>query len=419
MKILHIAMSEGSGAGRAAFRLHDGLLSAGTDSSMLTLWKDSDLKTVARPSNQTSLLKMTQSRLSRIALEKAWGIHETFSVNRTPSLILDKIQSFQPDVINLHWVGWEFLKIEDLRKLQVPIVWTLQDMWPFTGGCHYNGTCDRYKQSCGKCPQIRGDKEHDLSYQVWKRKQNAWQDIDLTIVAPGSWIADCAKESSLFKGRRVETVPFCLDTERYRPIDSAIARNLLNLPQGKQLILFGAFSATSDERKGFQLLSPALKQLSQQGLADRAELVVFGSSRPDNPADLGFEAHYLGRLRDDISLALLYAAADVMIVPSLQESFGQTASEALACGTPVVAFNATGLRDIVDHQQNGYLAEPFEVDDLAKGIAWILEDIDRHKLLRNNARKKAENAFRLDLQAKSYLLLYDDLIQASKLVTAA
>lgn len=426
MKILHLAMGEGSGAGRAALRLHAGLLKEKAASSVLTLWKESDSSSVDKPGKQTSLLKITQSKLARVALEKAWGIQETFSVNWTPSLILDQIKSIQPDVINLHWVGWEFLKIEDLQKLNVPIVWTLQDMWPFTGGCHYNSrpgdatgeTCDRYRSTCGICPQIRGHKEHDLSHQVWKRKERAWRDIDLTVVAPGSWIAQCAKESSLFSSRRVETIPFCLDTDRYKPADRSIARNLFNLPQDKKLVLFGAFSATSDERKGFQLLAPALQKLSKQGLADNAELVVFGASQPENPIDLGFKTHYVGRLRDDITLTLLYSAADVMIVPSVQESFGQTASEALACGTPVVAFNATGLLDIVDHQQTGYLAKPYEVDDLAAGIDWVLSDSDRLASLRINSRKKAENTFRLDLQAQSYLSLYRELITVPEPVGA-
>lgn len=426
MKILHLAMGEGSGAGRAAMRLHTGLLNEDADSSVLTLWKESDLSSVDKPGKQTSLLKITQSKLARVALEKAWGIQETFSVNWTPSLLLDQIKSIQPDVINLHWVGWEFLKIEDLQKLNVPVVWTLQDMWPFTGGCHYNSCpdgvtgeiCDRYKDTCGACPQIRGNKEHDLSRQVWNRKANAWKNIDLTVVAPGSWIAQCAKESSLFGDRRVETIPFCLDTERYKPADRDVARDLFNLPQDKKLVLFGAFSATSDERKGFQLLAPALQTLSKQGLTNNVELVVFGSSRPKNPIDLGFKTHYVGRLRDDITLTLLYSAADVMIVPSLQESFGQTASEALACGTPVVAFNATGLLDIVDHQQTGYLARPYEVDDLAAGIDWVLKDSDRLTFLRDEARKKAESAFCLDLQARSYLALYRELVSVPKPVGA-
>lgn len=411
MKVLHLVASEGSGAGRAALRLHDGLIQNSIDSTVLTLNKSSDKANVVKPGKQVSLYKLAQTKLSVVATQNVLGCQDTFSVNVTPSLILKSIHEHQPDVINLHWVGWEFLRIEDLKHLNVPIVWTLQDMWPMTGGCHYSAECDRYTQSCGSCPQLRGNREADLSRWIWQRKTDTWKNLNLTIVAPGTWIADCASASSLFQHRRVEVIPFCLDTERYQPVSTQVARELLNLPQDKQLILFGAFSATSDPRKGFQLLTPALKRLSNESWAHQVELVVFGSSRPKDPIDLGFKANYLGRLHDDISLRLLYSAADVMIVPSLQESFGQTASESLACGTPVVAFNATGLKDIIDHQHNGYLAKPYEVEDLAQGITWVLQDRNRHPLLRQQAREKALQAFPLKRQAQRYTSLYQELLE--------
>jgi glycosyltransferase involved in cell wall biosynthesis len=211
----------------------------------------------------------------------------------------------------------------------------------------------------------------------------------------------------------VEVIPFCLNTQIYKPIDQKVARELLNLPKNKKLILFGAIAATTDQRKGFPLLLKALKELSNQaGWRDRFEVVVFGASKPQKMIDYGFHAHYLGAFSDDIALALVYSSADVMVVPSLQESFGQTASEALACGTPVVAFNATGLKDIVDHQINGYLAKAYESEDLANGIAWVLENQDRHQRLRANARKKAEEKFALELQAQRYLELFHEIVKA-------
>lgn len=410
MKILHLATHEGSGAGRAALRLHLGLLNEQVDSSAFVLQKGSDIQSVVKLGTQSSLYKRIQSKLSIMILSNIFGCDTTFSVNATPSLIPNQIKNPSPDVINLHWIGWEFLRVEDLKSFKVPLVWTLQDMWPFTGGCHYSQNCDRYTDSCGACPQLHSSKNSDLSRWVWQRKAKAWKGINLTIVAPSSWMAECASSSSLFKDLRVEVIPFCLDTESYKPSNRLVARELLNLPQDKQLILFGAFSATKDQRKGFHLLLPALQSLSKSGWGDQIELVVFGASQPEKPVDLGFKAHYLGHLNDDNSLALVYSAADVMIVPSIQESFGQTASESLACGTPVVAFNATGLKDIVDHQQNGYLAHPFEIEDLAKGIAWVLEDIVRHQKLCNRAREKAEQEFALELQARRYLSLYDEIL---------
>ncbi|MGB5631832.1 MAG: glycosyltransferase family 4 protein [Waterburya sp.] len=413
MKILHIASSETSGAGRAALRLHEGLLDNQIDSNALVVYKKNDRQSIEQVDKKTGFYKQAQDKLSKQITQKIFGCNHTFSANFTPSLILDEIKAKKADVINLHWIGREFLKIEELQQLNKPLVWTLQDMWSFTGGCHYSESCDRYSVSCGACPQLGGNKERDLSRWIWERKTKAWQDLDLTIVAPSTWIADCARSSSLFRDRRVEVIPFCLDTDKYKPVDRQTARELLNLPQNKQLILFGAFSSTSDERKGFQLLVPALQNLSQAGWGESVELLVFGASQPKEPIELGFKANYLGRFDDDVSLSLLYSAADVMIVPSIQESFGQTASESLACGTPVVAFKATGLKDIVDHQLSGYLAKPYEVEDLAQGIAWVLEDSQRHQQLRLNARAKAISTFALELQAHRYSSLYEELLTAS------
>ena len=220
----------------------------------------------------------------------------------------------------------------------------------------------------------------------------------------------CVKASSLFQNSQVEIIPFGLNTTAFQPIDSRIARELLNLPQDKQLILFGAIDATEDTRKGFHLLQAALKQLSQTGWVVRIELVVFGSSQPDQPIDLGFPVHYLGKLQDDLSLRNAYAAADVMIAPSIEEAFGQTASESLACGTPVVVFANTGLEDIVDHQQNGYIADYCDTADLARGIAWVLEDSERHHSLRRAARHKAEREYAMEVQAHRYRSLFHKIL---------
>jgi glycosyltransferase involved in cell wall biosynthesis len=334
-----------------------------------------------------------------------------FSAQWFPDAIAPQVARFAPDIVNLHWVGSGYVRIETLAKLQKPVVWTLQDMWAFTGGCHYSQNCDRYQQQCGKCPQLKSQKERDLSRQIWKRKQKAWKHVNLTVVTPSRWMAECVRGSSLLGDRRVEVIPFCLDTQTYRPIDSKFARSLLGLPSDKQLVLFGAISATADPRKGFHLLLPALQKLSQLGWQENIELVVFGASQPEKPLDVGFKVHYLGNFADDLSLALVYSAADVMVVPSLQESFGQTASEALACGTPVVAFDATGLRDIVDSHKNGYLAKPYELEDLAQGISWILQDRDRYQQLCANAREKAERAFSLEIQAKRYIALFQELLK--------
>jgi glycosyltransferase involved in cell wall biosynthesis len=399
------------GAARAAYRLHQGLQAIAIPSQMLVQSKFSADNTVMV---QKSAIAKLGARFDGLPLKLYRHRDRTmFSPQWFPDVVASKVAQLNPDLISLHWVCNGYLQIESLAKFNKPLVWTLHDMWPFTGGCHYTQECDRYTNACGTCPQLKSNRNWDVSRWTWQRKARTYKNLNLTIVAPSFWLAECAKASSLFKDLRVEVIPHGLNIEIYKPIEQQVARKLLNLPQDKQLVLFGAArGAVGDSRKGFHLLHAALQNLSQSGWQDRIELVVFGASQSDRAIDLGFKAHYLGRFHDDISLALVYSAADVMVVPSIQEAFGQTASESLACGTPAVAFNATGLKDIVVHQQNGYLARPFEMEDLAQGIAWVLEDRDRHQKLRYHARQTAEKEFTPELQAHRYLSLFTEILDA-------
>ena len=283
-------------------------------------------------------------------------------------------------------------------------------MWPMTGGCHYSKDCDRYKRNCGNCPQLHSTKENDLSRKTWKRKQKAWNNLNITIVTPSMWLAKCARESSLFRNSRIEVIPYGLDTNIYKPIAKKIARDLLGLPQDKQLILFLSLAATSDKRKGFHLLQAALKKLSQESLNNHLEIMVVGASKPKTLPDFGFKSHYLGTLNDDLTLALAYSAADVFVAPSIQDNLPNTVMEAIACGIPCVAFEIGGMPDMIDHKQNGYLAKPYCTDDLSQGISWILEDSNHYQQLSISARQKTEQQFSQTIQANRYLSLFEELL---------
>jgi glycosyltransferase involved in cell wall biosynthesis len=417
MKVCLLSNSDGRGGAYAAvYRLHQGLRDTGTDSTLLVSDKTRDDYTVLSPTNK--LIKGWTKLIpgvDHLPLTSYTQRERTpYSIQWLPDRLVSRVTQINPDIINLHWINAGFLQIETVAKFRQPLVWTAHDMWPFTGGCHYSGECNKYTQSCGYCPQLKSQQDWDISRWVWWRKAKAWKNINLTIVTPSHWLADCAGKSSLFQNLRVEVIANGLDIQRYKPLEKNLARNLLGLPQDKQLILFGALSPTSDHRKGFHLLRPALKKLSQSPiLQEKLELVIFGSSEPKESIDVGFKTHYLGRLNDDISLAIAYSSADVMVVPSIQEAFGQTASESLSCKTPVVAFNVTGLRDIVEHQKNGYLAHPYDIEDLAQGINWVLEDTERYNQLCIQARQKVEREFTLELQAEKYLDLYSDILSKS------
>lgn len=410
--ILNTSDIEG-GAARAAYRLHKGLRSIGLDSQMLVQTKSSDDHTVVGP--QTKIQKvfgMIRPTLDSLFVQlypKRDNVLFSPAVLANNNLVT-KVKRLDSDVINLHWIAKGMLNPKTLKHFNKPLVWTLHDMWPFTGGCHYDSGCGRYQEACGKCPILKTSKNIDMSHWIWKRKEKAWKELDIVIVTPSHWLADCAKNSSLFHDFRIEVIPNGLDLNRFKPFDKHTAREILLLPQDKKLILFGAVNSTSDKRKGFQHLQLAMKNIYMNGWGNDFEVVVFGSSEPINSLELGLKIHYLGHLPGDIALSLLYAAADVMVVPSTQENLANTVMESLSCGTPCVAFNIGGMPDMIEHKHTGYLASPFNTEDLAKGIIWVLEDDERWKVLSLQARRKVEKEFDIQTVAKKYADLFEEIV---------
>lgn len=398
------------GAARAAYRLHRALLAEGVDSRMLVQSKTSDDYTVIGPASKIQKgLGKIRPILDAVPLWRYKNRTQTlFSPAWVPfSNTVDQINALEPDVVHLHWVAGGMIRIEELVRIKAPIVWTLHDNWAFTGGCHIMWDCEKYKAACGACPRLGSNIEKDLSRKTFKRKRKAFSKIeDVTIVGLSNWLVGCAKESALLSNRNVVFLPNPMDTQAFFPIDKKVARGILNLPKEKKLILFGAMSSVSDINKGYKELSLALEKLKTPD----AELIVFGASQSQKSETFSQKAHYLGRLHDDISLRVLYSAADVMIVPSRQEAFGQTASESMACGTPVVAFGATGLLDIIDHKVNGYLAEAYNVEDIAKGVDWILQT-DDYPILSMAARQKVIDYFDYKIVAPEYIKLYRTVLQ--------
>jgi len=413
MKILHLNTSDISGgAARAAYRIHKGLQGIAIDSKMLVQSKLSDDRTVIAPDTKVKkgLVLLRPTLDSAVKKLISGGSKTIFSPAWLPfSDIPSQVDSISPDIVHLHWICDGMLRIKELKQISKPIVWTLHDMWAFTGGCHYSDGCERFQQDCGNCPQLNRMGENDLSWSILRRKKKAWAGLDITIVTPSNWLAECAKESSLFGRHRVEVIHNGLDLNLFKPISKTTAREIWDLPINKKLILFGAMRATSDHKKGFDLLYEGITQLTTKW-SGKAELIVFGASEPENPPDFGLPVHYLGHLHDDVSLSLLYAAADVMVTPSRQDNLPNTVVESLACGTPVVAFDIGGMPDMIEHQINGYLAKPFDTSDLAAGIDWVLSNENRYKELCIKAREKAVACFDIETIARQYAELYKGVL---------
>ncbi|MCC6454902.1 MAG: glycosyltransferase family 4 protein [Caldilineaceae bacterium] len=401
------------GAARAAYRLHTGLQQQGIDSKMLVGHKSSRDPSVMLPwPYRSTLLRKILVKLDRLPKRLYRNaLPTTWSNNLLPTLSSDLLNRGEHTLVHLHWVGFGFVPITTLEKIHKPLVWTLHDMWPLTGGCHYSGECTKYTTHCGACPQLVSARDRDLSHWVWQTKQSHWQPLNFTVVTPSRWLADCARQSTLFHRQRIEVIPNGLDTTIYRPLARAEARAQLGLPQEAKLLLFGAMNSTADRRKGYHLLLPALHRLAhEQTLAD-LQLVVVGADRSDDAAMPPIPIHYTGYVTDEHKLAALYAAADLFVAPSLEDNLPNTVMEALACGTPSVAFRIGGVPDMIEHQGNGYLAAPFEVDDLARGMAWVLADDERHRKLAQRARARVMEEFTLRHSAAQYQALYSELLQ--------
>jgi glycosyltransferase involved in cell wall biosynthesis len=383
------------GAGRAAFRIHQGLRINEVDSHLLVQTKLSEDNTVISPLTPIGKgLAKLRPILDTLPLKLYPQFNQSvYSTQWLPDRTLDQVNQFSPDIINLHNITVGYIQIETLKKIKQPLVWTLHDMWGFTGGCHYSNGCDRYQKSCGACPQLNSQKDWDLSRWIWQRKAKAWKALNLTLVTPSHWLADCVRGSSLFQNFNVEVIANGLNTELYKPVDKKVARSLLNLPPDKKIVLFGATSATSDARKGFHLLLPALQKLFEINSEITIELVVFGASTPTQSTNYPFKIHYLGTYKDDLSLSIAYSAADVMLVPSVYEVFGQTASEAMACGIPVIAPNHTSIKEITN---NGSLM--FPLNDFREYIG--LQDNDRVRQIVNpdEVAQKIEYVLNADIK---------------------
>lgn len=314
------------------------------------------------------------------------------------------------NVVSLYWINGGFIRPEGLARLTMPVVWRLSDIWPFSGGCHYPGGCDRFAEQCGECPQLAKGGVADRSWQLLQRKQRAWRNLDLTIAAPSEWIAGLARRSTLFGERPVVVIPTGVDIERFRPVDQSQARARFGLPQDRSVVMFGALDPGGDARKGFKQLRAALDVLRQDTSRRPPLAVVFGRQPSAGSGEIPLPAIFLGQLDADEALAAAYSAADVVVVPSIEDNLPNVALEAIACSTPVVGFDVCGMPEIVRHQWNGYLAKSIDGKELAEGIRWTLQEADRLKALRQNARRMAEAHFDLRGQGAHYLALYDKVL---------
>lgn len=407
MKILHLTTQDNGGAGRAAVRLHKALLDSNIDSQMIVQTKTTDLPTIhtltqTKADKFLSPFRMAIDQLPTLLYKNK--TKDIFSSTFFPSntKLLKKIKEINPDIIHLHWINSGFINIFDLQKINKPIIWSLHDANPYTGGCHVvESDCQFFKTYCHLCPFLQSNFKYDLSFLNFRRKQKAYKNLNLTINGLSQWIANNAKESTLFGKKQIINLPNTIDSNTFYPIQQHTARNLLRIKHKKYILGFGAISATQIYRKGYLQLKEALEKMPNK---NDYLLVVFGSSQGEKIADI--ETCFLGHIYDDITLTLLYSAIDLFITPSLAENLSNTIMESLSCGTPVVAFDIGGNSDMITHKQNGYLAK--NTQELSEGIIWSLQNLH---FLQQNARQTILQDFDYKVVAPKYIEQYRKMVE--------
>lgn len=417
MNILHMNASDiDGGAARAAYRLHHGLLDIGVQSRMLVQnCSTGEPAITRRPSSwaeQLALWRPLFDTLPRYLHPNRSLMH--WSTNWFPTRIDRDIRHLDPDIVHLHWINQGFVSIAALKNFNRPIIWTLHDCWPFTGGCHYPGACHAFEQSCGRCPMLASTFQPDLSRWTFTRKQRHWNKLNLTLITPSQWMADMVRGSRLLGNKRIEVIPNGLDTTLYRPRNKKFAREMFNLPKDRPLLLYGAMNALNDTKKGFGLLIEALNRLSHDATHLGVELVIFGVAKGTSLPSLSIPARIVGNLRDEFSMALLYTAADVTVVPSIEDNLPNVVMESMACGTPVVAFATGGIPDMITCDINGLLASLGDTQKLALCLAELLNNEGRRNILGQEARKKVEERFAHTSIAQRHVALYQSVLRQTQ-----
>jgi len=411
MKVLHIVAGDLSGgAARGAYWLHNGLSEIGVESKIFTNSRitlgDANVVSIVK-SKKDKAFDMIRSQLDNIFLSLYPKRKRIIFSSGVFGTDFTKTKEYkETDIIHLHWINDGFVNMKHLSKIDKPIVWTMRDMWPMTGGCHYSMACEKYKMGCGNCEQLQSNKNYDFSKFILNRKKR-YLPKDMKLVGISHWLSEKARESNLFKEFNIRTISNNINTDEFFVVEKKVARDMLGVQTDKKIILCGSISF-NDFYKGFSKYIEALEKLDK----DKYFLCFFGNIDKSIADGLGFEYKSFGYLNDNISLRLAYSCADVFVAPSLMDAFGKTLAESMACGRPVVCFDATGPKDIVTHKVNGYLAKPFESKDLACGIEWVIGAPNYDELCAN-AREKVLKEFDSKVVAKKYIKLYNEILNKS------
>jgi len=326
---------------------------------------------------------------------------KNFSTSIVPNnSVVNDINKLNPDIVHIHWALNGFLDISSLGKIKRPVVWTLHDMWPITGGCHHSFDCGKYRNFCNSCPVLNSSKNNDLSSAIFKQKKKKWKFVNIHFVALNLWMKELVKSSTIYNnniyGNDISIIPNGIDRKIFYKRITTDARKFFNLPQDKKLVLI-ITNSIDNPFKGYGQIKEELHDFIKEN--NDYEIVMVGNKRKE----VSFKVIDVGYINDETILATLYSAVDVLLAPSIADNLPNAIIESIACGTPVVSTRVGGIPDIIDHKINGYLLKKKEAD-IVSGLKWVLEN-NNYKKLTDNAIKKSK-VFNIEDTAESYINLY-------------
>ncbi len=396
----------------ASFRLHTELVKR-IDSNIFTSSKSLKSNLIIQPVTFFEKFTSKFCLLRELLISRLFPNNRLsyFSYNIGPVLIqlfwLNKLFKINSKILHLHWIGNGFLNLNQLRKIKQPIIITLHDVWFITGGCHVNYECKKYETGCDKCPMFENKfNPFNITKLIYNKKVNIFKNKKIELIVLSQWMKDIVTNSPIFSNAKVNLIPNGVNLDIFTPLNKSVARSYFSINLNSKIILYGGISAKSDYNKGYDLLIDCIHYLNLKDI----EIVVFGEKTASHSLLAGYKVTSVGYLSNEFDLAKLYSAADIVIVPSRQESFSQVSLEAISCGTPVVAFDYSGPRDIIMHKVNGYLAKPYDPKDLANGIEWIFDSLSKSNQLCIKAREIAIEKFDIKKVAKSHIDLYDTIL---------
>jgi glycosyltransferase involved in cell wall biosynthesis len=406
MNVLIINTSDiNGGAALAAHRLLNALKQSGVNVKMMVrekLSNDNDVLNIGN--NLINKFNFYHER-GEIFIYNGLSRENLFEVSTAKKgvSITDTEEYKQADVIHIHWINQGMLSLNEVKKIlssEKKVVWTMHDMWPFTGICHYAGDCDFYTHGCGNCPLLRHPSKYDLSRTTYRKKTATYSKGEINFVACSNWLKEMAIKSPLTLGHHVTSIPNPIDTGVYRPLNKNEIRLKLDLPTDKKIILFAAVKA-SDKRKGMDYLIEASSLLKNH--SKNILFLIAGNRSEEIENKITLPVKSMGYVSPK-DMPSLYNAADLFVSPSLQDNLPNTIMESMSCGTPCIGFNTGGIPQMIDHQINGYISEYRNSKDLANGILWSLFETNTNLGL--NARKKVIENYSNEIIAKQYIEIY-------------